>query len=147
MTEAEFLALEPRERDALVATEVMGWHEYPAHLWGELWQDGWPFHRPCEQCHEVWVEEKEEPATPCEPYISRYTTSIADAWQVVEKMREDRNWSFEIHRWSNKEAGRENGLWASWFYPLVGSCAGCEAGDTAPLAICIAALKAKGEIE
>ena len=146
MTEAEFLALEPRERDALVATEVMGWHEYPAHLWGELWQDGWPFHRPCEQCHEVWVEKKEEPAAPCKPYISRYTTDISAAWQVVEKITgtiQPDGAKREVEISSDCGHWRCDIAIEGWALPpdIMAEA------DTAPLAICIAALKAKGEIE
>lgn len=136
MTETEFLAMEPREQDALVAE---AFESRPVYL-----------HRlgPCEEPRKskggFWMEYCEY-ATGDVPawYPLHFTTSIADAWTVVEKMRED-GWM-----WSIEEFG--HGTWRA----TVGH-RGVEDGDIwvyheawsedAEEAICLAALKARGVI-
>lgn len=69
--------------------------------------------------------------------IPKYSTSIADAWQVVEKIEKD----FAIQISSDGDAkiiwycyleNEDKGVWVN------------EKADTAPHAICLAALKAIG---
>lgn len=113
MTEQEFLALEPRERDGLVAEKVMKleWLKHP---------DGYEF-RP-------------------DLRLEHYTTNIFDAWQVVEKMRK-MGWTLKLHEDRTPE-------WCAVFWDIPYRHNPSMAyTNTAPLAICIAALKAKGEIK
>lgn len=60
--------------------------------------------------------------------VPHYSTQIADAWLVVEKLLET-NDHVDIERW----------CWAGWDVAFGGACA---TADTAPLAICLAAPKA-----
>jgi len=125
MTETEFLALEPREQDALVAEKVMGWTA--KRLGKEPWPDG----SYCDgitnsSCTEFW-----------------FTEEIAPAWQVVEKMREEGH-TFVLHH--------SDILFARFFLTSDGGIVRKDRdywgeADTAPLAICLAALRAKGVIE
>jgi len=61
--------------------------------------------------------------------VPHYSTKIADAWQVVEKMREKAPWTFRLCI---------DGLGQT--YAGFGGTAGDVYADTAPLAICLAAL-------
>jgi len=105
-----------RELDALVAEKVMGWKK--------LNDTGLSWRSPDEGFSNL-------------PYFS---TDISAAWQVVEKMRETR-W-IEVH-------STIDGEWAA-FYTPIGTTDMNQAiheyakASTAPLAICRAALKAKG---
>jgi len=102
MTESEFLALEPRERDKVVGRELFG---------NEQW----------------W----------------KYTQDIRFAWQVVEKMRE---WDGCMN--PEVEIRSDMGRWTCAIgFEAWAAISGEATADTAPLAICIAALKAKGVIE
>lgn len=109
-----------REMDALVAEKVMGWekvHNNPV-VWGDSWYgiDGDALMR-----------------------LPHYSTDIAAAWQVVEK----------VIAGDEYEIGFENGQ----HYAKLGSAkggyawAGQATGTTAPHAICLAALKAVGALE
>jgi len=102
MTESEFLALAPRERDRLV----------DRHIFGNFLSDRWG--------------------------RGNFTTSISAAWTVVEKMREE-DWAFTLE---TEEAGTafDAHFWEgdTFHYGFA---------DTAPLAICISALRAKEVIE
>ena len=129
MTESEFLALEPRERDALVAEKVMGWkmvrvegimadskwdgkikNFYPTSLWGE------------------------DTPTDLDHLDNARRAQLADAWRIVEKGQLDHlGW---------------NAFYKAWDCDVtIKGKMGRARADTAPLAICIAALKAKGVIE
>lgn len=71
-------------------------------------------------------------------WIPHYSTSIADAWLVVERLCDD-GWTFELTNSEQPAAG----FW------LLGGIRGRWAlrysnADTAPLALCLAALKAVG---
>jgi len=73
--------------------------------------------------------------------VPNYSTNIADAWQVVEKLI-DKDYDFSIYN-HNKEFNVEINIVEDdkhlWFYGEA---------DSAPLAICLAALKAVGvEVE
>lgn len=108
-----------RELDALVAKKVMGFCRYRLQqgsfdrddLWGE-----------CENANH-WF------GLPC------YSKDIAAAWQVVEKVLNNRLFDFDLSTSDGSES------WRAFFRmhaPVVAFA------DTAPLAICLAALKAKG---
>jgi len=74
--------------------------------------------------------------------VPRYSTRIEDAWQVVEKMNEFYDNDVFIENW-------RGGSWCCFMVPMAasawpeerrpGACA-----ETAPLAICLTALKAVG---
>jgi len=142
MTESEFLALKPRERDAVVAKRVMGFCPHdssmvePDTFRGEVsyYWCCWCFdRRPSRHAFDQ----------------PRYTTDISAAWQVVGKMREE-GWTGYVEWVPGFGFGAEFSRGDS---NLPGP--GFEWGDspimiperTAPLAIAIAALKAKGVIE
>jgi hypothetical protein len=67
-------------------------------------------------------------------YCKPYSTDIAAAWEVVEKMKEENILEIHVLRQSGVEI---------FFYDLEGDRRRIIA-DTAPHAICLAALKAKG---
>jgi hypothetical protein len=112
MTREEILSMEAgRELDALVAVEVMGWHND----------------------HEVpyydWVQESNEVI-----HISKRwspSSDIGAAWEVVEKMI--------ANGWWNTDIGFGSGIVVSFDD---GSTTHQAKADTAPLAICRAALLA-----
>jgi len=117
MTESEFLALAPRERDALVAEKVMG-QGMVLHHEGYYFRPG--------------------------NLLPDYTT-ISAAWTVVEKMREE-ELAFEVTwGWSHVEENNDYDNWVAGFSNEDERWTAT--ADTAPLAICIAALRAKGVIE
>lgn len=110
-----------RELDALVATHVMHWREYPP---------------PCPACKaDGRMHYERAGMSNCLP---RFSTSIAAAWEVVEKM---------LSRAALDHIQTETDGWHVQF------CAKTSAepwwhehavADTAPLAICLAALRAVG---
>jgi len=126
MSESEFLALEPRERDALVAEKVMGWTNI-------RWDAGTTWMR---DCLDAWIGEPPEG----EPYnnwpesLYEFTTDISAAWQVVEKGQLDHlGW---------------NAFYKAWDCDVtIKGKMGRARADTAPLAISLAALNATGVIE
>lgn len=132
MSEQEFLALEPRERERLVQRV----------LFEQEWQK--PRHGTCCTCQQCGHH--------YDDCICGDWETIEGAWQVVEKMREEHEGSFKI-QWipACLAFEAEEGFWEAGpyrfdaemrpelIYPIRAS--------TAPLAICIAALKAKGAIE
>jgi hypothetical protein len=76
----------------------------------------------------------------CEFVVPDYSTSIADAWLVVEKMRE-REATIKMRVY-----GHRNGTWTvgiSWYH-VHGHDGKPVIADSLPLAICLAALKAVG---
>lgn len=108
-----------RERDALVAERVMGWVDF--------WPDGTTdmAYPPNEQV--MGIEAERAP-------IPHYSTDIAAAWQVAEKLDHD---YYDVHIQNTPGLGDE------WCVKLTGLehsvCA-----NTLPEAICLAALKAHG---
>jgi hypothetical protein len=66
--------------------------------------------------------------------MPRYSTDIAAAWAVIQKL-------METHFMYSLNASHESGHWCV-FYPASGSPVEGEYADTAPLAICRAALAA-----
>jgi len=114
-----------RELDALVAEKVMGWtpptHD-PKHTFSyrELWTD--------------------EHGDFCQ--LPRFTERIDDAWMVVEKMAEGMDGPIINLAWCENP---DIEGWYGWVCDMKGvGVWQAAAADTAPLAICKAALKAKG---
>ncbi len=72
-------------------------------------------------------------------WVPRYSISIEAAWDVVEKFR---GWRFELI--ALREPAKND--WSQFMVTLSGPIDVAIVGtaDTAPLAICIAALRAKG---
>ena len=134
MTEQDFLALKPRERDALVAEKVMG--NSPCLEWRLLHHGG--LSGPAYGLDGGHCSEHGGPPSTCVPshlFPHHYTEDIGLTWQVVEKMREE-GFSFRIEI---------SGL--IWF-AIFGAGRDTEAANNlAPLAITIAALRARGVIE
>lgn len=141
MKESEFLALvksDPDKANALVATEVMGQCVKAASEVGVEWSV---------EEHYVNKPDAEEPRWGHMLPLPLYTSMIAPAWQVVEKMHaydyeymmewdaEDKRWFVTIHKHDF-----ETGFSA----PMPASGADDE---LLPPAISLAALKAKGEID
>jgi hypothetical protein len=109
-----------RELDALVAEKVMGWTYYPlAGRWAV------PNSRP-------------ESNTVANPDFPRYSADIAAAWEVVEKLGNEGCYiGASIQLSPNGRAG------CSFHSPDTGDHAMIW-NDSAPRAICLAALKAVG---
>ena len=111
-----------RELDQLVAEKVMGWKPYRNP---DLKQD-----------YFRW--ENAFGAICSDADLPTYTTSIVAAWKIVEKMNQER-WVMRLETWDT-EAGCE--FSRAETDQIVSHRTSCV--DTAPMAICIAALKAKG---
>ena len=113
-----------RELDALIAEKVMGWGRHD-------WKEHHALERTlyCGNCGTTKGKDAlDEIGTFCQQFewkaeLPEYSTRIQDAWQVVEKFD-----MFDIV-WRSPE-------WAAWVKGEVTYAA------TAPLAICLAALKA-----
>lgn len=119
-----------RELDALVAEKVMGWKWCENDIGKESLQPPSEEYAFLSPNHPVfWADEKGY--TKIMPH---YSTNIADAWKVVEKMREN--------FWVQVDVG-DIILCSMGEYGFVCSTIQAEA-ETAPLAICLAALKAMG---
>jgi len=127
---ADLTELSNEELSALVATRLMGWVEYL---------------RPSDH-HKVWWSDERRLAI---DFVSHWSpaTRIDHAWEVVEKVRSD---GFEYHVEGTSAGGynsaafrymKESPAFTCWPpYPIHGS--GFQ--DTAPRAICLAALRAVG---
>ena len=127
-----------REVDTLIETEVFGnevvermcLQSYDCGTWGDAedWYDG---------------NLKEDPGMSILPCvydgveyvpIPHYSTQIADAWLVVEKVNHDN--AFELY-WYNPD-GRKPYFRVAFGFGIIKKAE----ADTAPLAICLAALEA-----
>lgn len=121
-----------REMDALVAEKVMGWKlvPYTAYCGGTPEQatataiaHGWY----------IW-ENGSGDEIPGQMEDNQFSTDIAAAWQVVDKIREQQGNVFTL--WSGARTGP-----FSWrCQVLVDVCLYDASGETAPMAICRAAL-------
>lgn len=100
-----------RELDALVAEKVMGWRKRETPPGGH-----------------IWIDKDNLAYVPGE--LPRYSTDIAAAWEVVEKLN---NLDFSI------EYEREIKIWRASFEQGIPALE-----REAPLAICFAALNAVG---
>jgi hypothetical protein len=114
-----------REIDRLVATKVMGWKIYADSAGYKFWS----------------INEDDRSRIIYSVTSFEPTKDIADAWQVVEKLIDE---GYDINVYNhNKEFNVEINIEEDdkhlWFYGEA---------DSAPLAICLAALKAVGvEVE
>ena len=113
-----------RELDALVAEKVMGWTLLPC-----------PVHQPRECSFGGQAPGEREPA-----HIPPYSTSIAAAWEVVEHIKHD------VSMYVNHTDAKKPTICVviAEPKPYNGMMLPCGEADTAPLAICRAALKAVG---
>lgn len=106
-----------REIDALIAEKVMGWHS----VGGAGWHG---------------------PDVGCTSAVGfRPSTDMASAWQVVENLCADHAATFEMDRQGTSNYYAAFGWWdkeADYF-----ECGYAES-ESAPMAICLAALNAKG---
>lgn len=130
--------LEPGpELDALVARLVMRWHEWLGFEAGEDYEGQYPMFLTQDDfgC-QVWMDEDEHDIGVCRPWFP--STSIADAWEVVEQIVGDGSKaSFDLE-------------WNASAYPTrpfylafrVKNQTFTGRSTTAPHAICLAALKA-----
>ena len=110
-----------RELDLLIAEKIMGL-EIADSLVDEL-EDYYPTYKVTDD--EDWSELP----------VPKYSTDIAAAWKVVEKMKNN-HWPFYLANYDNK--------WSCQF----AKDSSHAISDQVPHAICLAALKAKGvEIE
>ena len=133
--------LEPgRKLDALVAEKVMGAEMvYPASGWGH---DDTPYDSALDVVWRVkWSEQNTKEV------LKSYSTDIAAAWTVVEKL-EKKHRSFSLT--SHDSTGAEPGYYNAMFWvgnprpanPASGVLLGEGYHDSAPAAICLAALAA-----
>jgi hypothetical protein len=123
MTLDEFMALDGKHRDMVVATKVMGWRfDDDGLFWAGT-------HHRIEDGTLIEIDMDIPRWSP--------TTSIADAWEVVEKLRPTS--AFAIY--NNPDS------WDVYIEPRSGFGSG-ESSERSelPLAICIAALRAVGAI-
>jgi hypothetical protein len=124
VTEAEFLNLSDREKDALVAEKVMG---FPNVRIG---------------CSCGFIKPPSYSHSNC-CAVSPYSTQISAAWEVVEKMiRSGSTFGVEYRLQFTPRSLRWVANFANAAHPMVPIRYGH--ADTPPLAICIAALKANG---
>lgn len=122
-----------RELDALAAEHVLGWTPHPtlSHEWWRL---------PETKATNIRILGTEDgPWDRITP--PHFTTDIADAWQLVEKMMQRHTQDFHF--------GYQMCDGAKWHFgfqdKVMGFFGNCSAtADTAPLAITLAALKAVG---
>lgn len=129
-----------RELDALVAEKVMGWTKL-------LTPEG-------EQIFDYWRSPEPYMRNCTSDDIPQYSTDIAAAWQVIDKLTagdetdEDPIQLTRGHRlrrlYSSADwhSGRNSGWWA--LFVTDGTPGYGAYGDTAPHAICLAALAAVG---
>lgn len=117
-----------RSLDREVATRVLGWRQLPDRNGGTRWvQPGLP-------------DEFNLLACPLEP--PSFSESIADAWLVVERMRE-KGWHLDLGASGRRDT--VNAHFSRWTSSKLLS--GDAGSDSAPEAICRAALQAVGEAE
>lgn len=114
-----------RELDALIAEKVMGWTQITT-LTGEAGElVGAPPEFPKQR---NWL-------------VARYSQDIGAAWEVVEKLQDAHD--IELYRLNNIEAIEGPTVWSCRIGDLVsGAFVARYAAPTAPLAICLASLKA-----
>lgn len=153
-----------RELDAMVAERVMGWKVVGyVDAWGECGPEE-PMAEPgdhpayVEECICEWVRQNnveygKDPehgwihghSWQCLAIVPEHSTSVAAAWEVVEKMRE-RGW--QLHLQGPHGGWRARFVWWGETIPVVGARPRIDPhadADTAPLAICLAAIQAVEE--
>lgn len=128
-TSMSSLTMTDRELDAEIAEKVMGWtcdrdsfQNMTDDAWDELRFNAKIWHCPDTQCVER---------------LNHWSTEIEDAWDVVEKLIGD---GYEL-----SEAGYSMTT-KKWDFTFGNGCSfPCPLSDTAPRAICLAALAALDE--
>lgn len=139
-----------REMDALVAQLVIGW------VCGKYYQDlsggilavcskerGYLRYGAHQWARMQGYQHKEQEFIPCD-HFAGYSTDIAAAWMVVDKMREH-GWSITVARFKGGPYSQPDisedwkAVFESHLEPFTSVGWG---GDSAPLAICRAALRA-----
>ena len=146
MTEQEFLDLEPREQDALVAEKVMDSPEPDAVTITTDPREQKALFMGLAFTSDTHWQAPNPISTDARWRPSRFAQEIEPAWQVVEKMRAIQGDGAKREVSLDSDCGKwvcEIGIegWATDLADFTSEA------DTAPLAICIAALKAVGEIE
>lgn len=117
-----------RELDVLIAEKVMGWTWYKTGRGARML---------CEPHHGQLADGSEPIANLATFSVPLYSSDIAAAWSIVEKMQE-LGWTFAI------ELFEDNGNYSAYFKNTQNRDRYVGNADTAPLAICLAALKALG---
>ena len=128
-----------RELDAKIAEKVMGWKIYtPTNGYGDAFTLEY-YSQPGEDI-KIALAEVQKWAIGKLRAVSKWnpSTNIAHAWEVVEKLKEDHpRWYFELHwRHDAKYRFQITEMHVGYNNTLI------DWGETAPLAICLAALKA-----
>lgn len=122
-----------READAIVAEKVMG-HTVE---WGKTWTlDDWSSTDNCTEEHGPGIPRGQgmHIANPPRESVPEYSTDIAAAWEVVEKVEATGRWLW---------LSRGPGGWIAAFSAAENQAVPLHAkasASTAPLAICLAAL-------
>jgi hypothetical protein len=132
-----------RELDAIIAEKVMGWQRETDERELRRLNSGY---LDASEYARWWIN----PSGGWACASPRYSTDIAAAWEVVERLkdanRDDASYDFDLIYESSKE--RETGLRNDvfgWFAQFGEAEHGSGRADTAPLAICLAALEAVGK--
>ena len=134
-----------RELDVMVAEKVMGWNWYPvtedqvyyseeARKRGGFWRDG--------------IVSVGCTTPDGSPNCPAYSTDIAAAWEVVEHMQRT-HWRCAFSLFGPDEEGPWTKCWRACFskkWAVSPDSDDIIVCDTAPHAICLAALKAVGAI-
>lgn len=89
----------------------------------------------CPHCGLLWFNENPEPDRVCEAYVGMYSTDIAAAWEVVDKMKAD-GWAWHV----GGQYARSENPWCSFRSSEYADNVVTKWGDTVPHAICLAAL-------
>ena len=150
MTEAEFSAMEPREQDAAVAV-ARGWVWFRLINMGDVAGSFVSLIDPKRLVAEtmVVVDDPEQyiPHKMAHYQVQPFTTDLSTAWDLVDELETDGFWFSLVRR--TEHVQDPDPTWVASFRCVWGGTRGdYEAmGDTVPLAICIASLRAKGAIE
>ena len=120
--------MDNREIDKLVAEKVFGRH---VHDYTQVSAMKWR----CQTCNRL-----DYTGQTTVPHA--YSTDIAAAWQVVAKMR---LFVGPTDAWPRHQMEMDKANWVAWAtYPNIDEAMFAVFADTAPMAICLAALKAVG---
>mgnify|MGYP001199937778 CR=1 FL=1 len=125
-----------RELDALIAEKVMGWSSQADGLY---WDTG--NHRTRLVLGSIIAKKRKEMGLEnAQDFVFAPSTNIADAWEVVRKMGmvliENSGEAFgKLDEWNVQFVGHDKEGEPHWV---------SESAETVELAICLAALKAKG---
>lgn len=130
-----------RELDALVAEKVMGWTKEPCIRYG-MWKaeqtehPGFRWTAPGESIKESYIKDRSYPAP--------YSTDIAAAWQVVDKLQTTLGVWINIDMPGYHPPGVEITFPTEDLEGLLPNKKFYQGGADVPHAICLAALRAVG---